>query len=167
MQQYAMRYLAFLTSLLAAASFGQNISGLTDKQVAKLRQLGKPVVPSYLPPHFKLSTVSVETGDYTLEYKGPNGATLQVQMASEGIGDIDLDTRLDNETPVLGHLTVVSPVFGKQTMDTLRTKREKQFDVNWVDLGAKAKPKFLSIIGFQLSPQEGAKVWKGLIYLKR
>lgn len=160
----------FLCLTIAAATQAQSTdgkgSGLTSAQIVKIRKLGKVVVPTYIPPHFKVTGVSAEPGDYDITYSGPNGATLDIEMATDGIGDVVLDAKDEKAKVVLSTKTVTNPVFGKHSMDVLTTKKEHQFGVDWVDLGAHAKPKFLCISGVQMMPNEGAKVWRGLRYLK-
>jgi hypothetical protein len=50
-------------------------------------------------------------------------------------------------------------------MEVFTAKGDKEFGVDWIDLGVKAKPRFLCISGMNLSADVGAKVWKGLRYL--
>ncbi len=155
---------------IAATTEAQTTDGkgalLTSAQIAKLRTAGKVVLPTYVPPHFRFTSLNAERGEYDISYTGPNGASLMVQMASEGIGDVILDAKDENAKVVLSTKSVTSPIFGRHSMDVLTTKKEHQFGVDWIDLGKNAKPKFLSISGIQMMPEEGAKVWRGLRYLK-
>jgi hypothetical protein len=164
-----MNRLIALVSLSMAVGFALGASngpGLTKAQIRKLRTAGKVVVPSYIPDHFKVSEFDATPGDYTITYTGPNGATFAIEMASEGIGDVDLDTKDPNDTPTITHKLINNSTFGKHSMDVLTSKKERQFAVEWVDLGSKAKPRFLSITGQQMMSDEGAKIWHGLQYLK-
>jgi hypothetical protein len=146
---------------LAVASPSQ----LSKVQLTKLRKIGKVAIPTYIPPRFKLTSVKTDAGEYELDYKGPHGADLLIQMASEGIGDIPLGVNADEKTLKETTRKVTNPTFGTRDMQVDIAKDDREFAVNWIDLGEKAKPKFLSIIGYSMNAELGAKVWKGLRYL--
>ena len=151
----------FLALTLAVA---QPAPGLTKTQLAKLAKVGRVVVPSYVPARFRLSKFSAEKGEYDLEYAGPKGAAFMVEMASEGIGDVILDDPSNDAKDTT--VKVRSKTFGTRDMEVLVSSRNRQFGVDWVDLGKNAKPKFLCISGAHMSAAEGAKIWAGLRYLK-
>ncbi|HEY3782336.1 MAG TPA: hypothetical protein VGL56_14735 [Fimbriimonadaceae bacterium] len=151
-----------LVASLALASPSQ----LTKAQMAKMKKLGRVVVPTYIPAGFKLKKVTFDPGEYDLEYTGPRGADLLVQMASDGIGDISLGNNADPKTLKETTRKVTNPVLGTQEMQVDIAKDDREFAVNWIDLGDKAKPRFLSIIGSSMNADLGAKVWKGLRFLK-
>jgi hypothetical protein len=125
-----------LAALLTAGAFASP-SQLTPSQLAKIKKLGRVVIPSYIPPGFKLKSVTTDVGE-TLEYKGPHGADLLIQMASDGIGDIPLGV---NAEKTLKETTrkVHNPVFGNRDMDVATAKGDREFAVNWVDLRAESQ----------------------------
>lgn len=76
-------------------------AGLTEAQASELERLGVPVYVPVLPPGWTLAeaTSAAPTSDgdvaypeYTLRYRTPAGACLSIVAASEGLGDIFLDT---------------------------------------------------------------------------
>ena len=153
-------------AILSAFAFASSSSGLTHSQLAKLRKVGHVVIPTYIPPHFRVTKVTTDKGEYDIEYAGPHGAELTVQMASEGLGDIPIGVEADEKTLKSTTLKVHNPVFGTQSMDVATAKNAHEFAVNWVDLGEKANPRDLSIIGRNMSAAVGAKIWQGLRFLR-
>ena len=128
--------------------------------------MGKTVLlPTYIPSGYKVAELAVEPGSYSIDYKNSHGGDLLVQMASEGIGDIILDTGTSEEGKSSSR-TIKSAILPSAGMDVLTSKGRVQFAVQWVDLGASAKPQLLSMIGDHLSANVGVKVWKSLRFLK-
>src|SRR5205814_1622368 len=120
---------------------------LSSKQATKIKKLGKPVVPGFVPTGFKLSDFSYEPGNgnelgsYSLKYRNKKGAFFLVQMASDGIGDIFFDTSGgDTLEPTKTEEVKLAP-FGTGLLEFLDKGAEHQFHLQWVDLGDKARPR--------------------------
>ena len=163
--------------LLSSLAFGQAskttngvAAGLSKAQVKKLRAVKKHrfIVPSRVPAGFKLTEFKLENRegiqDFSVTYtKGK--ADVLIQMTSEGIGDVILDADDAGDAPYTG-FDFKNPVFGRHHIDTLRTKTANQSGMNWVDLGEKALPRFVSMIGTGLSDKELRVFAEGLRFLK-
>jgi hypothetical protein len=123
------------------------------------------LVPTYIPSGYRVSQVTAEPGSYSIDYKNSSNGDLIVQMASDGIGDVILDTGTSDEGKTSSR-TVKSPVLPTADMQILTSKGRVQFAIGWLDLGDAAKPRFASIIGDHISAAVGVKIWQGLRYLK-
>jgi hypothetical protein len=150
--------------LVSASAFGSP-SGLTADQIATLKKAGKVVIPTYIPPDFKVVLCSAYAGSYTIEYRGPGHAELTIEMASEGIGDIVLGGDADKKTLMAAKGKVSNGTFGKRDLFVATAKDYIAFATSWVDLGKKAKPRFFCIIGHQMSADAGAKIFRAIKYL--
>ncbi|HEY3782337.1 MAG TPA: hypothetical protein VGL56_14740 [Fimbriimonadaceae bacterium] len=154
-----------LASLIAACALASP-SGLTPTQIASLKKAGKVVIPTFIPEGFKVVLCSAFPGSYTIQYRGPEpGVELTIEMASQGIGDIVLGGDADKKTLKASKGKVSNVTFGKRDLYVATAKNYMAFSTSWVDLGKKAKPRFFCIIGHQIDPIIGAKIYQGLKYL--
>jgi hypothetical protein len=160
-----LKPLIFALTALTAASVLASPSGLTADQIASLKKAGKVVIPTYIPPDFKVVLCSAFAGSYTIEYRGPDHAELTIEMASEGIGDIVLGGDADKKTLKAFKSKVTNPTFGKRDLYIATAKGYLAFATSWVDLGKKAKPRFFCIIGRQMPVEYGDKIFHGIKYL--
>lgn len=172
----------FAFAVLAASAIAQHrqappkrveTGGLSPRQVRTLKAARLHcVVPNYIPDGMRLTKFEFEPAtrsepaSYSLNYTGKGKAELIVQMTSDGIGDLILQSDSDDPYESSSWRTVRNPVLGKVKVEFLDLPKEHHFGVNWIDLGEHKSPRFLSVSGRHLGSSEAVKVVKGLRFLK-
>jgi hypothetical protein len=176
-----MRRLAvvsLLVALLTGWGFGQTTSGkasgMTAQQLGRLRASKRRfVVPTYVPAGLKVKNFQLMNPrnplllSWVLTYEHPkSNASLILQMCSEGIGDVFFTLGNGVTVEATGHKEVRSKVLGNVSVEEYVKGRHRLWHVNWVEIGPKAVPRFVALIGEKISPVEGRKIVAGLRWLK-
>lgn len=180
-----MRYLFFLLfalSVLAGEAASQHqqatarrltTGGLSPNDVRTLKAAKLHcIVPTYLPAGMRFSrfefepATRAEPASYTFHYTGKGRAHLAVQMASEGIGSVLLQSDNDDVKEPSSLRTVRNAVLGKIEIQFLDLPKDHHFGVEWIDLGEHKSPRFLCVTGRHIASSEAVKIVKGLRFLK-
>jgi hypothetical protein len=167
-----------LVALLGCVALAQTTSGnasrMTAQQLSKLRATKRHfLVPTYVPAGFKVKRFGLESPkdpvmlSWILTYENPKTkASFTVQMCSDGIGDVFFDLPGGDVVEATGHKDLKSKVLGEASVEEYVKGKHRLWHVNWVELGSKAVPKFIALIGEKMSSAEGKKIVLGLRWLK-
>lgn len=129
--------------------------GLKPADMIELRKTKQTIyLPTWLPAGFKGDVgVNVEKDpimtSYGIEYSNGKGSSFVIQTASEGIGDIFLETK-DGEQLEEVYVKVKTPYWGTQEL-AIDKKTRRQWVLNWQENKGKSLPTFVGLFGSNMA----------------
>jgi hypothetical protein len=129
------------------------------------------VVPTYIPAGMHLWKFALgprgadQPATVELTYRGVGKAEFTVQMASDGIGDLILQSDDDEIHEATRLKRIRNRDIGDVELEFLPFRGEDHFGFNWVPLG-KTYPLFALVVGDHIGFTEAVKIVRGVRFLK-